>query len=104
MIDGFEYEPMKDTAPQPAPVWALCWTVMSGLILLNMFIAILSDSYVFVQDRIKKQDAIENSFELPTWAVFFRSKIPCLRRRRSTGREAAREAEEIRKMTKEAIQ
>eukprot|EP00746_Dinoflagellata_sp_MGD_P165182 gnl/MRDRNA2_/MRDRNA2_94304_c0_seq1.p1 gnl/MRDRNA2_/MRDRNA2_94304_c0~~gnl/MRDRNA2_/MRDRNA2_94304_c0_seq1.p1 ORF type:complete len:699 (+),score=125.40 gnl/MRDRNA2_/MRDRNA2_94304_c0_seq1:149-2245(+) len=77
-IDGFEYEPMKDAQPSAAPLWAFGWTFMSTLILLNMFIAILSDSYVFVRERTQKQDAIEAEFPMPSWKVFFRSKLFCI--------------------------
>jgi hypothetical protein len=77
-IDGFDYEPMKDAQPSAAPLWAFGWTFMSTLILLNMFIAILSDSYIFVRERTQKQDKIEADFPMPSWGMFFRSKLFCI--------------------------
>lgn len=77
-IDGFDYEPMKDAQPSAAPLWAACWTFMASLILLNMFIAILSDSYIFVRERTQKQDIVERDYTMPTWSMFFRSKLFCI--------------------------
>merc|ERR1719265_2622646 len=62
LMDGFDFEEMKDAAPMGAPVWALSFTVISCLVLLNMFIAILSDSYASVQDRISKQEEFESNY------------------------------------------
>jgi len=77
-IDGFDYESMKDAQPSAAPLWAFGWTFMSTLILLNMFIAILSDSYIFVRERTQKQDKIEAEYPMPSWWTFFRSKLFCI--------------------------
>jgi hypothetical protein len=78
IIDGLDYQAMKDAQPQATPLWAFGWTFMSALILLNMFIAILSDSYIFVTQRTQKQDKIESEFPMPSWGVFFRSKLICI--------------------------
>merc|ERR1719379_615365 len=69
---------MKETSPGAAPVWAAAWVIMSNLILLNMFIAILTDSYVYIQQRTKQQDEAERAFLMPAWLLYFRSKVPCL--------------------------
>jgi len=82
MVEGFEYEPMKLAQPKSAPVWAFAWTVMSGLILLNMFVAILCDSYSFIQDRTKKQDEMEKSFPMHSWGLWLHSKLPCFKAKR----------------------
>lgn len=89
MVDGFEYEGMRDASPGLSSfLWAVMWMVMSTLVLLNMFIAILSDSYCYVQDRIKKQEHIEKSYDMPSLILYIRSKIPCLRPRNLDAEEA----------------
>jgi hypothetical protein len=82
MVEGFEYEPMKLAQPKAAPVWAIAWTAMSGLVLLNMFVAILCDSYAFIQDRTKKQDAMEEGYPAPSWILWIHSKLPCFKARK----------------------
>merc|ERR1719316_1873500 len=72
------YKPMKEASPGAAPVWAIGWVIMSNLILLNMFIAILTDSYVYIQQRTKQQDEAERAFLMPAWLLYFRSKVSCL--------------------------
>jgi hypothetical protein len=72
------YKPMKEASPGAAPVWACGWVIMSSLIFLNMFIAILTDSYVYIQQRTKHQDEAERAFLMPAWLLYFRSKVPCL--------------------------
>jgi len=79
MLEGFDYPPMKNAAPTAAPIFTSLWTVLSNLVLLNMFIAILSHSYSYITNRTKIQDEAERLFEMPTWMLFFRSKLPCLR-------------------------
>jgi hypothetical protein len=72
------YRPMKAASPGAAPLWAGAWVIMSNLILLNMFIAILTDSYVYIQQRTKQQDEAERAFMMPAWMLYFRSKVSCL--------------------------
>lgn len=79
MLEGFDYAPMKNASPTAAPIFTFFWTVLSGLILVNMFIAILSHSYSYIQKRTKRQDEAERLFEMPTWMLYIRSKIPCMR-------------------------
>merc|ERR1712096_31054 len=79
MLEGFDYAPMKNASPAAAPIFTFFWSVLSGLILVNMFIAILSQSYSYIQTRTKLQDEAERLFEMPTWMLYIRSKLPCLR-------------------------
>lgn len=72
------YRPMKECSPGTAPVWATGWVIMSNLILLNMFIAILTDSYIYIVQRTKQQDEAERAFMMPAWVLYFRSKVACL--------------------------
>lgn len=72
------YRPMKEASPGAAPIWASLWVIMSGLIFLNMFIAILTDSYMYIQQRTRHQDEAERAFLMPAWLLYFRSKVPCL--------------------------
>ena len=51
ITEGIEYEPIKDAAPYTAPLFVVVWVGVMTLVLLNMFIAILSDSYAFIQVR-----------------------------------------------------
>merc|ERR1719428_1475698 len=106
MVEGFEYEPMKLAQPKSAPIWAMAWTAMSGLILLNMFVAILCDSYSFIQDRTKKQDVMEEGYPMPSWFLWVHSKLPCFKARnvedeaqlqvmRKTGKVLRKQLEEV---------
>merc|ERR1719321_753190 len=72
------YGPMKEASPGTATVWAIGWVIMSNLILLNMFIAIITDSYIYIQQRTKQQTEAERAFLMPEWLLYFRSKVPCL--------------------------
>jgi hypothetical protein len=70
-----EYEPMKLAAPGAAPMWNAAWTVMSGLILVNFLIAIISDAFAVVKERTHKQLAIEqeardSGFKFPSLFQF----------------------------------
>merc|ERR1739848_804216 len=78
MLEGFDYQPMKEASPAAAPIFITAWTILSGLILTNMFIAILCHSYTYVTNRTKNQDEAERMFDMPHWMLYLRSKIPCL--------------------------
>merc|ERR1712216_142674 len=69
MLEGFDYGPIKDANPPAAPIFTGLWTVLSGLILMNMFIAILCHSYSYVTTRTKNQDEAEKLYEMPPWML-----------------------------------
>uniref|UniRef100_A0A0G4I9X1 Polycystin cation channel PKD1/PKD2 domain-containing protein n=1 Tax=Chromera velia CCMP2878 TaxID=1169474 RepID=A0A0G4I9X1_9ALVE len=70
IIDGLDYSVIKEASPYTAPVFAIAWVGIVTLILINMFIAILSDSYAFVQNRTRKMDELESAHAdaAPGWS------------------------------------
>jgi hypothetical protein len=76
MTEGYDYQEMKDISPTAAPIWCLGWTVSSTLVLANLFIAIISDSFTFVICRTAKMDQIAEpySYLIPSWWLFLRAK------------------------------
>merc|ERR1719440_1888048 len=58
MTEGYDYQEMKNVAPTAAPIWCFGWTVSSTLVMANLFIAIVSDSFTFVICRTAKLDEI----------------------------------------------
>jgi hypothetical protein len=77
MTEGYDYQEMKDIAPTAAPMWCLGWTVSATLVLSNLFIAIISDSFTFVICRTAKLDEIARPYEhlIPTPWIFLRAKV-----------------------------
>lgn len=77
LTDGYDYQKMKDASPIAAPIWCISWTLMAWMVMLNMFIAILSDSFTFVQCRTEKIDQVEDVYQhlMPSWTLFLRSKV-----------------------------
>merc|ERR1719399_2414631 len=75
LIDGLEYADLKEARELEAPLWAPVY-IFTNMVLLNMFIAILCDSYVIVKERIALQIEQEAAFPLPPWRLYLRSKIP----------------------------
>ena len=51
LTEGIEYETLKNASPGATPLYVTAWIGIVTLVLLNMFIAILTDSYAFVQVR-----------------------------------------------------
>lgn len=68
---------MKNASPSGAPLWMASWQVISIIILLNMFIAILINAYMSVSSRVWNQDKAEGMFEMPSWGLYLRSKFAC---------------------------
>jgi hypothetical protein len=77
ITDGYDYQAMRNVAPVGAPLWCTCWVGLSSIVLLNMFIAILVDSYTFVQTRSGKVDEVTQAYRsmVPSWALYLRMKI-----------------------------
>merc|ERR1719375_835063 len=55
MVEGIEYQPLKDASPIFAPAWFFSFLGLTSYILLNVFIAILGQSYEAISDRQEKQ-------------------------------------------------
>jgi hypothetical protein len=96
-IEGFDYEELKEAAPGPAPYWATAWTVMSSIILLNMFIAILSDSYTYISERTDLQNTLEKAFPMPSWKSYLEG-VCCFR---PTDLQKEEEMEELKRRARE---
>lgn len=96
-IEGFDYELLKDASPATAPYWATAWTFMSSFILLNMFIAILSDSYTYISERTELQNTLEKAFPMPSWKAYFEG-VCCLR---PTDLQKEEELEELKRRARE---
>jgi hypothetical protein len=96
-IEGFDYEELKDASPGTAPIWATAWTMMASFILLNMFIAILSDSYTYISERTELQNALEKAFPMPSWKSYFEG-ICCFR---PTDLQKEEELEELKRRARE---
>ncbi|CEM12148.1 unnamed protein product [Vitrella brassicaformis CCMP3155] len=80
LTEGIEYETLKNASPGATPLYVTAWIGIVTLVLLNMFIAILTDSYAFVQSRTKRMDELERDHvedKENDWLLFLRSKLCC---------------------------
>lgn len=68
----------ENTLVAPSDIWNVWWMFMS-FTLMNMFIAILCESYVYVREQTNKRLSIEADHPLPSWALYFRSKLTCIK-------------------------
>jgi len=68
-------EAMIDVKPAFAYLWTVMWTLISELVIFNMFVAILVASFASVAARSRCAKQLESDFPSPTWASYFRSKF-----------------------------
>lgn len=69
---------MMTTDPNGSIVWGIAWVIIAFVVLLNLFIAILVNSFMTMSARFRNRDRAEAGFEMPPWFLYFRSKLPCL--------------------------
>mmetsp|Transcript_27230 Transcript_27230/g.63447 ORF Transcript_27230/g.63447 Transcript_27230/m.63447 type:complete len:729 (-) Transcript_27230:52-2238(-) len=74
---GELYAQMKEAQPVFAPMWACLWIVLCTLIFFNMFIAIITNSFIFVSQRNRYLAALEEKYPIPSPLLLWQSKIPC---------------------------
>merc|ERR1719313_478576 len=96
-IEGFDYNELKDASPAAAPMWAVAWTAIASFVLLNMFIAILSDSYTYISERTELQNTLEKAFPMPSWKSYLEG-VCCLR---PTDLQKEEELEELKRRARE---
>ncbi|CEM13223.1 unnamed protein product [Vitrella brassicaformis CCMP3155] len=56
---GLPYEDMKRFAPVATPIFFAAWILMIALVMVNMFVAILTDAHTETQTRLRKLEEIE---------------------------------------------
>lgn len=66
-----------------APVWNILGIFLSTLVGINMFIAILTQSYIHITTRSRNMANSEKSYELPSWGLWVYSKFVKYCKRRS---------------------
>eukprot|EP00736_Rhodelphis_marinus_P001856 Rmarinus@m.13808 len=60
LLGDFDYNAMREVRPLFAPIFFTLWTVGVFMILLNMFIAIVSDAYAEVQEERKSAESLQS--------------------------------------------
>lgn len=63
VFGSFNYEPMSFTQPYIAPIYFYLFMILVYFILLNMFLAILNDTYQFLIDEYEKKIARQKEIE-----------------------------------------
>lgn len=66
---------MLDVKPALAYVWTVTWTLMSELVIFNLFVAILVASFAFVGRRSSASRQLAEAFGPSSWADFLRSRF-----------------------------
>jgi hypothetical protein len=74
------YQSMLDAAPTGAGIWSFAWVIVSAVTLINLFIAILINSFQKMSARLRNQEKAESYFEMPPWSLYFASKLAFLSR------------------------
>mmetsp|Transcript_456 Transcript_456/g.1507 ORF Transcript_456/g.1507 Transcript_456/m.1507 type:complete len:720 (-) Transcript_456:50-2209(-) len=72
---GELYNQMKEAQPVFAPMWASVWIVLCTLIFFNMFIAIITNSFIFVSQRNRSLAELEERYPMPSWYLYVRAKL-----------------------------
>merc|ERR1719428_1974491 len=57
MGGGLPYDDMKQFSPIGAAVFTMAWILMMAMVLVNMFVAILTDAHAEVQSEIQKEES-----------------------------------------------
>lgn len=69
------YELIRDVNPDAAMFWAIIWMVMAMLVFVNMFIAILTESFTFITEERKRQDQLQSRYPMPSWRDHIKLKL-----------------------------
>merc|ERR1712187_987497 len=93
-------ELMAEVNPAMASAWMMAWVLLLKLIIFNMFVAILVNSFKYVAKCTKHSRRIEKSVKEIDWQWYFRSKCMCLWKDPDTIEECEEQARKDKAWTK----
>eukprot|EP00753_Platysulcus_tardus_P004835 PLAT12717.2.p1 GENE.PLAT12717.2~~PLAT12717.2.p1 ORF type:complete len:778 (-),score=265.90 PLAT12717.2:490-2781(-) len=102
-LGDFDYEEMKRVAPDVAPAFFATYTFMVFLVLINMFIAVISDFYELRHEELAKEEEFAEAHDIMSSSVLERIKRQISGSSRSKKKKHETHDHELRDVVKELV-